>query len=468
MKHKGYLPGLLLAFIILINCAGRDSKKIPSRITIYDVNQYYFKYKNKPVLLLGGSDEDNIFNHPQLMKDNIETLAEIGGNYIRCLMSSSDEDNLYPFFQNEDGKFNLDLYNSEYWDRFENFLRLTSKYDIIAQVEIWATHDFYRENWLHNPFNPVNNINYSIKEVRLKSEWPHHPSLKPQPFFYNTIEGKVDSTLLKYQKKFVDKLLSISLNYGNVLYVVDHDTRAPVDWAWYWANYIQQQSRSVGKEILITEMWDSWNIKDEMHVHTYGHPALFAYIDISQNNWQERTTHYNNILWLKGILEKYGGGRPITNMKVYQRRSGGRPSEPLVGLDRWWQNIFAGCAATRFHRPEDGTGLNKMSQNAIRSARNLINEFNIFECKPHPELLSLGNRGDAYCLAKPGSLYAVYFSMGGMINLRIENPDVSMDLRWFNPITGEFLKTVSIESKVAVELISPDTLQPWIVVVKDW
>ena len=32
-----------------------------NRIKAYSKNQYYWQYKGKPVLLLGGSDDDNLF-----------------------------------------------------------------------------------------------------------------------------------------------------------------------------------------------------------------------------------------------------------------------------------------------------------------------------------------------------------------------------------------------------------------------
>lgn len=458
----------LIVTILILSCSRSNSKKISPRISIYDKNHNYFSYERKPILLLGGSDEDNIFNHPELMKANLDILRKIRGNYIRCTMSSRDDGNEMAFTQKESGKYDLNELNSEYWSRFETFLALSERYDIIVQVEIWDTFDFYGTYWLTNPFNPLNNINYTEQTTTLKAKWTDGPSKNPQPFFYTVSNGTIDSTTLAFQQKFVDKILSISLNHGNVLYCIDNETRAPVDWAWYWANYIQQKSKINKKEILITEMWESWNIKDEILIQTYGHPGLFAFVDISQNNWQERDIHYHNILWMKSTLDRYGGARPLTNAKVHHKRISGRSNEPLIGLDRWWQNIFAGCASTSFHHPEDGIGLDKISQKTIRSARIFTENFDIFSCEPRPELLSSKNSGDAYCLASQGKFYTVYLPMGGITSLRIENPEMDLKLKWFNPLNGEFLDAVSIDSKVLIELNSPDTLQPWLALIKKW
>ena len=60
------------------------------RIQPYIENPFYWQYQGKPVLLLGGSREDNLFQIPDL-EAHLDLLASVGGNYIRCTMSSRDE-----------------------------------------------------------------------------------------------------------------------------------------------------------------------------------------------------------------------------------------------------------------------------------------------------------------------------------------------------------------------------------------
>jgi hypothetical protein len=93
------------------------------RIQPYDVNPSYWQYKGRPVLLLGGSDQDNLFNHPNLgpagLEAHLDLLASVGGNYVRNTMSSRDraddrsdrynDDNLYAFHRDEaTGLYDLD------------------------------------------------------------------------------------------------------------------------------------------------------------------------------------------------------------------------------------------------------------------------------------------------------------------------------------------------------------------------
>lgn len=455
---KWILAGLVTTTLY---CGSSPEKNI----TISQTNPYYFDYKGQPILLLGGSDEDNLFNHPALLQKNLAILADVGGNYIRCTLSCRDSGNVWPFLKTDKGLYDLERFNPEYWQRLEHCLQQAEQKDIIVQIELWATFDFYRENWIVNPFNPANNINYDTTTTRLETIWPFHPARKPQPFFFSVPKKNNDEILLSYQLAFAERVMRTCLDYPNVLYCLDNETRAPAEWAWYWAEQLYRIADHAGKRILVTEMWDAHDLRDDEHKRTYMYPDLFSFFDISQNNWQEGQAHYNNGLWIRREVTKNGGARPLTNVKVYHRRHGGLPNEPSVGLDRWWQNIFIGCASTRFHRPTGGTGLDSLSRQAIHAARTFTDEFSIFATSPAPELLLNRQANEAYCLALPEQVYAVYFPSGGEVDLQLE-PEIASTHRWFDPQTSTFRDPVETGIQKEITLTSPDTLQPWLVLVE--
>jgi len=128
---------------------------------IWKENPYYSEYNGRPVLLLGGSDEDNLFNDPRPMH-NLETSQRCRGNYIRCTLSSRDEGNVWPY-EKVGELHGPNRFNPEYWARLDRCLREARRREIIVQIEIWATFDFYRNNWLMNPFNPALNVNYTTE-----------------------------------------------------------------------------------------------------------------------------------------------------------------------------------------------------------------------------------------------------------------------------------------------------------------
>ena len=433
-------------------------------VQIWKENPYYWEYKGSPVLLLGGSDDDNLFNKPDLMMQNLKALKKFGGNYIRCTLSCRDEGNVWPY-EKVGGLYDLNKFSPEFWNRLETCLKESQKRDIIVQIEVWATFDFYREFWLENPFNPALNSNYSTESTTLEPEWDHHPARKPQPFFYSPPELSDDEVVREFQEAFVRKVLDVSLDYPNVLYCLDNETSAQPEWAWYWAKFILEEVERRGVRIQLTEMWDDHNLTGQQHKATHQHPELFSFVDISQNNWQEEQMHYDRIMWMREQLPGNGGIRPMNNVKVYART--GRPENDLeITKDRWWQNIFAGCASTRFHRPPGGIGLSQDARIRIKAAREFTSQFDIFHCGPRSDLLSQREDNEAYCLADPGKVYAVYFPKGGDVALSIENPGRSLRMSWFDPMIAKFHAPVGVSGESSVRLRSPNTDHEWCVLLK--
>ena len=133
-------------------------------------NAWYWSYHGKPVLLLGGSDDDNLFQWPEdQLIPQLDRLTAAGGNVIRNTMSDrKDKDfEVYPFKQLDNGKYDLSAWNDEYWTRFERLLSETAKREIFVQIEIWDRFDYTddkaSDRWQIHPYNPGNNVNYSYE-----------------------------------------------------------------------------------------------------------------------------------------------------------------------------------------------------------------------------------------------------------------------------------------------------------------
>jgi len=129
-------------------------------------------------------------------QEHLDLLKSVGGNYVRNTMSSRDEGNVWPFKKVIAG-YDLEQWNDEYWHRFETFLQLTQARDIIVQIEIWATFDYYRENWAVNPFNPKNNINYTPEQTGLPEHVKTHPTRTENNFFWSIPAERNQRTTLR-------------------------------------------------------------------------------------------------------------------------------------------------------------------------------------------------------------------------------------------------------------------------------
>jgi hypothetical protein len=426
-------------------------------------NRQYWHYQGRDILLLGGSLEDNLFQIAAL-EEQLDLLQSVGGNYVRNTMSSRDPGNRWAFAQGEDGKYDLNLWDDGYWLRFADFLQQTAERDIIVQIEIWATFDFYRDNWAKNPFNPGNNVNYDFERSKLPAEVLTHPIFTDNNFFRSVPSKMNIAPVLWYQKRYVDKLLSYSLQYPHVLYCMDNETSVTSDWGKFWARYIQKQAQLFGKTVQTTEMWDPHDLAHPMHFETFDNPDIFTFVDISQNNHQSGDMHWNNGLRQFSYLKKTGVLRPVNNVKIYGN-DGGRHKTTRDGIESFCRNVLLGCASARFHRPTSGQGLNKTAQAVIKSMRSLTNEMLFFQAQPANAWLSGRESNEAFCRAIPGKEYAVYFTDGGDVTLDLPDYAGPVTVRWLDILSSLWSPETRTQASQRLRLRTPGQGH-WAVLVK--
>jgi hypothetical protein len=477
--HYTHRIGTIMACVAVLAVAlGHSPARAEDagRIQPFAKNPFYWQYQGKPVLLLGGTWQDNLFNHPKGLERHLDLLKSAGGNYVRNVMSHRNAGNVFAF-QQVDGKFDLDQWNDEYWARFENFLKLTHQREIIVQIEIWATWDHYNDHqsiggWSRHPFNPANNVNYTPEQSRLPVAINYDAAEKPTKhnFFHTVPALENNEAVLRYQLAFVDKLLSYALNYPHVLYCMNNETGEPVEWSDFWARHVRARAAAAGKTVETAEMRRSGNITTPDHRHMIDRPELYTFLDISQNNTQRGQTHWERIQQVRTLVKDHP--RPINNNKIYTF-----DRDANVALERWWRNIFGGCASVRFHRPHPlegegdhvrasdvGLGLSPLAQTHIRSARLLAEAMNVFVCTPQNELLSERSPNEAYCLAEPGKQYAVYFPDGGAVKVDVSAAQGPLQVRWLDVAHSVWQEPRKVRGAQALELKAPGPGH-WVVLI---
>lgn len=423
------------------------------RIRPWGENPRYWQYKGQPVLLLGGSKDDNLFQIPDL-REHLDEMRAAGGNYIRNTMSDRQDKGFeaYPFQKQADGKYNLDEWNEEYWQRFNNMLRWTAERDIIVQIEVWDRFDYARDNWEPHPYNPKNNVNYTYKQSGFVEHYPDHPGANRQPFFFTTPKQRNNTTVLKYQQRFVDKMLSYSLKHDHVLYCMDNETSGEEAWGAYWAEYIRQRASEAGKQVCLTEMWDAWDLKADEHRRTFDHPERYDFCDVSQNNQKKGQEHWDNFQWVRSRIA--AKPRPLNTVKTYGA-DGGRFGNNRDGLERFFRHVIGGAAAARFHRPDSGLGLSEPSIAALKAARKLESVIKLWEVEAANELLSDRTENEAYVAARAGAAYALYFTDGGSVGLDLRAAPGKYDVRWIEIATGDWGKRETLEGGCVATVRAP-------------
>lgn len=433
-----------------------------NRIQPYAKNPRYWQYQGQPVLLLGGSKDDNLFQIPDL-KEHLDAMEAVGANYIRNTMSDRNDQGfeVYPFKRLPDGKYDLEQWNEEYWRRFENMLQWTAERDIIVQIEVWDRFDYSTKNWPPHPYHPKNNINYTAEQSGFAAEYPDHAGANKQPFFFTTPKQRNNIVVLKYQQRFVDKMLYYSLKHDHVLYCMDNETSAQEAWGAYWAGWIKQRATEAGQQVCVTEMWDAWDLKADEHKRTFDHPERYDFCDVSQNNQKQGQEHWDNFQWVRARIANQP--RPLNTVKTYGA-DGGRFGNNRDGLERWWRHIIGGAAGARFHRPDSGLGLSAPASAAIRAARKLESLIKLWDVAPANELLSERENNEAYLAAKAGQSYALYFTAGGSVGLNLKAAKGTFDVRWIDIRTGEWGRREQIQAGSTVTLVAP-AKGPWVAAI---
>ncbi len=463
-QHIWYPTSLVLLgiFFWLTSPAGGQPSTTSDRIRPYEHNPRYWQYKDQPVLLLGGSKDDSLFQIPDL-KEHLDELKEVGGNFVRNTMSDRQDHGfeVYPYSRLENGKYDLDRWNDQYWKRFDDFLKWTDERDIIVQIEVWDRFDHSQEQWLADPYRPANNVNYTTDSSGLKNQYPAPAWRDRQPFFH-TVPGlplyqEQLEIVRKYQERFVLKMLSYSLPHGNILYCMNNETSTPPPWGRYWIAFIQREAARTRMPVFCTDMFNDAYAPEQSQLlaQAWDDDGVYGFLDISQiNSRMFGEDQWHKLRWVMRRTEKHP--RPINCVKIYgsgeTKWGSGTPQD---GVERFWRDLFAGCAAVRHHRDGGGIGLQPISKACIRAARETESMVRFWEVEPHQELLVDRQPDEAYLVAKPGNKYLLYFTQGGSVGLNLKGHPGEFRVSWIDIGTGQLSQDARLAGDQIVTLKAP-------------
>lgn len=434
-------------------------------------NPFYWEYKGETVIFFGASDDDNIFQFEETeLINQLDRLVAAGGNQLRNVMSSRDEGNLQPFKQLASGLYDLNQWNSIYWDKLDKLLRMAQQRRILVQIEIWDRFDYHDTFWLKSAFNPNNNINYTVSNSSLEAQYPVPGYTELNPFL-KTVPGlENNAVVLTYQRAFVKKVVSTAAPYGNVLFCVSNETRLPKDWSYYWADFIADEAEKLGRDFPITEMLDSHDVTQAIHMRTVEDSSgRFSYVDISQNSWKRGDENWANAQSIRSRLSDTP--KPINSTKIYGKQFG-------VGINsitdddavhNFWRNLLGGFATSRFHRPPShGMGLSEKSIVQLKAARAWVNQFDLLNARPdsNHDLMEDRDADEAYLSYVPSKEWTLFFPDGGSVTLLTNIPGAKR-IRWVNLETGEWTPSSQIAEKNETDVtITTPGSGPWLAVVE--
>lgn len=475
---------LKAATIAVAGLAAVLSARVPAeaeQIQPYEKNRFYWQYQGEPVLLIGGSRHDNLFNHPEGLETHLDKIAEAGGNYVRNTMSDRNPENRYAFARRDDGRYDLAQWDEQYWQRFENFLKMCRDRNIIVQIEVWDPWDVFKseaplgygpENrgWEAHPYNPTNNVNYTAEQSGLDEVIDYYSGNTPSEHkFFQTVPAMDDNTVVRrYQEAFVDRMLDTALKFPNVLYCMNNEIGEHPEWGRYWARYIRERARRDGVDVYLTDMRRNSDFESAEQLALLHDDEHFDFFEISQNSVNKNQHHYDQIQTIRNrVLDQ---PKPLNNVKIY----GGEGHQWTGGAEeatkRMWRNIFGGLASSRFHRPGPadrpfGIGATDLALSHLRCLRDFTDAMVVFDTAPHNELLGQRQDNEAYCLAEPGRQYAVYFPAAGQITLDLSATNGQWQARWLHIPEGEWSEGQLLQGGQQVSLSTPAAEGQWAVLL---
>jgi len=459
MHRVTYIGSWMLLLVACCACRGENLEN--NGIRPYLENPRYWQYQGKPVMLLGG----NKWDAPFFVRDQesvYDDLQAVGGNYLRYILKQRLGDagrvtklvSIFPFRKISNGKYDLNQWSDDYWNRFDSGLQMCRDRDIIAQVTLWDHFDFYREEWEISPWNPKNNVNYTSSESGLTTSYPVHPGRDTNPFMKTVPTMQNNAVVLEFQKKLIGKMMSITLNYSNVLYnMANEGNPGQEKWDHWWCSFIRSKASAAGKTIYTTTMFDKQNWDPVVN-----DPKIYTYVEGSKvgSRWTatDQTQYDVGIGLVSGTNAKQV--RPVNAVKIRTQKIVKHAQERL------WRPLMAGFAALSHHRTTDGTytaggprsgddnhasntylmgglGLEKDAINNIKAMRAFTDVVIPWETMPRQDLLTNRSEDEAYLLAKVGQVYGLYFVDTGSVGLKLDGVSGKFRLRWIDIAAGGFV-----------------------------
>ncbi len=195
-------------------------------IRIHPQNPKLFEYRNQPLALICATEHYGaVLNRPFRFERYIHDAASRGQTlsrlftlfrelqnqvnpYSTCKPESTDY--IAPFARTGPGnaydgelRFDLETWDSEFFERLHAFLELSSAAGIIVELVLFSN-TYADEIWSLNPLNPINNITIDDTEV---IRWQDYVTRRhPQ--------------LCKWQEAHARRILAETNRYDNIIYEI--------------------------------------------------------------------------------------------------------------------------------------------------------------------------------------------------------------------------------------------------------
>ncbi|MGC8742574.1 MAG: cellulase family glycosylhydrolase [Verrucomicrobiia bacterium] len=427
-------------------------------IQLHPENPHYFLWRGKPTILItSGEHYGAVLNLDFNYRKYLETLAKDRLNNTRMFTGAAyvepsgafniARNTLAPYqgrfispwkrsdipgYAGGGNKFDLDRWNDDYFKRLNDFIAYASKLGIVVEVNLFCP--FYDESqWKLSPFNRINNIN-NIGDIARTNVY--------------TLDK--NGGLLKYQERFVRKIVDELRGYDNVYYEICNEPYfggVTMEWQHHIADVIEDAQKNHSYKKLISQ-----NVANGKAKIVNPHPAIsiFNFHYANPPDTVEMNYHLNRV--------------------IGDNETGFRGTNDFSYRAEGWEFVIAGgglfnnldYSFTAGY--EDGTfiypanqpgGGNPNLRRQYKALMDFINSFDFIKMKPDNSVIKkpLPEGIIARALVQPQKAYAIYIrkskpnQKADFESLKLNLKSGTYTVEWISPLTGESIGKMKITQK---------------------
>lgn len=243
-KAAGIWALLVLATVLLPE-AGRaqDDEEEKRRKDPRDAVQAletgrYFRYKRRPVLLLGGGPHSLLWNPSISYKQLHATVSRAGINANRVTLLGTANPDHQAFARQSDGRFDLSTFNDAFWTRLKSYVVDADNHGIVVMLAILDDSGVGpgKSAWEAHPFHPANNTQGLV----LNKERGDIGTAGARGSFFDPDNAE----LLRWQTALVEKAIQETQDFPNVIYLFGSGGATAGDgWVTNWIDLVARKER---------------------------------------------------------------------------------------------------------------------------------------------------------------------------------------------------------------------------------
>lgn len=324
-------------------------------------------------------------------------------------------------------KFDLERFDPSYFEtRLKPFLREAARRGIYVELTLFDS--VKRREFPTSLFADANNVN----------------RLELRPGVATSDSALENEPLMELQRRYVDKVLGETAEFGNVIYEIANETGGQ-RWVAHLIDYIHQHPRHPSRLVSAGEQTTSFDPRkgaNDIVVKHRGRGGLYA-TDADVRN------HHASLL-------SFRVGKPVSHNEyfLFANRSTGDFNFPRKMM---WADFTAGGHSNFFdftfwrgtgRTLRDGQISRSPPLAILRGGQYLLdflawNRIPFWTMAPHDELATVTVNGKGkpcvFTLARPDTEFICYVLGNGPVTVSLECAERRYDARWYDPESGRFV-----------------------------